>query len=200
MADTFVFMTGLLPLEIRAVGYRQKLPSLSPLPVDGYDLVDTGVLFEGGVWAHFITGWALPNTADCLTVQSGRLVFSDGMVDLWDNHYGYREITAAGVENPNVQFLTFAADGTVSGYGIDSPGRILKTISRARAGILTDGERGELTSPAALGFYTTLICECALASLESGRRDPYGSVVGPPIDAKSFLTDRIGEAAVRYYE
>ncbi|HET6487858.1 MAG TPA: Gfo/Idh/MocA family oxidoreductase, partial [Spirochaetia bacterium] len=74
MVDTFLFITGLRPLEIRAVGYRQKLPSLSPIPVQGYDTVDTSVLFEGGSLAHIITGWALPNTANCLTVQSARLL------------------------------------------------------------------------------------------------------------------------------
>ena len=199
MADTFIYMTGLRPLEVRAVGYRQKLPSLKPVSVDGYDLVDTGVLFEGGVWGHFITGWALPNTADCLTVQSGRMVFSDGMLDLWDNHYGYREITARGVENPNVQFLTFAADGSVSGYGLDSPGRILETIARARSAPLSEQEGDRLRSPYALGFYTTLICECALASLEAGGPEADGAVVGRTVEAKAFLSDRIGSDAARYY-
>jgi len=80
MADTFMYVTRLRPLEVRAIGYRQKLPSLAPVAVDGYDLVETSVLFEGGVSCRIVTGWALPNPADCLTVQSGQLIFSDGMI------------------------------------------------------------------------------------------------------------------------
>ena len=68
MADTFMHITRLRPVEVRAIGYRQKLPSLEPIAVDGYDLVDTSVRFEGGVSCHIVTGWALPDTADCLTV------------------------------------------------------------------------------------------------------------------------------------
>ncbi|MBN1834474.1 MAG: Gfo/Idh/MocA family oxidoreductase, partial [Spirochaetales bacterium] len=49
LADTFMSITRLRPLEVRAVGYRQKLPSLAPIPVNGYDLVDTEVMFEEGV-------------------------------------------------------------------------------------------------------------------------------------------------------
>ncbi len=35
MADTFIHITGRRPLEVRSVGYRQKLPSLSPIAVGG---------------------------------------------------------------------------------------------------------------------------------------------------------------------
>jgi predicted dehydrogenase len=199
MADTFIHITRLRPLEVRAIGYKQKLPSLEPISVDGYDLVDTSVRFEGGVSCHIVTGWALPNTADCLTVQSARFVFSDGMLDLWDDHYGYREVTATSMEQRNVLFRTFAADGTVSGYGMDAPGRIVEAIRRFRAEQLAADRVAELRSPFELGLYTTLVCDCALASLEAGVVEEGGAVVGTPVDAKAFLTDRIGAAADEYY-
>lgn len=199
MADTFIHITRLRPLEVRAIGYRQKLPSLAPIAVDGYDLVETSVLFEGGVSCRILTGWALPNTADCLTVQSGQLIFSDGMVELWQNHYGYREITAAGVENPNVQFRTFEHDGTVSGYGMDCPGRIVENIVRHRGGAIPADELAVLHSPFDLGLYTTLVCECATTSLEAGRRLDTGAVVGTTVDAQKLLRDRIGSGADDYY-
>ena len=198
MADTFMFITGLRPLEVRAVGYSQKLPSLEPIAVDGYDLVDTTVLFETGVICHILTGWSLPNAADCLTVQSGRLVFTDGMVDLWQNQYGYREITAAGIESRNVLFKNFEPGGMVSGYGIDCPGRILENIIRFREGGMEADEQTDLLSPATLGFYTTLLCECALLSLERGSRAE-GVVAGAPVEAKALLVERVGEAAARAY-
>ena len=199
MADTFIYITGLRPIEVRAVGYRQKLPSLMPDAVSGYDLVDTTVLFERGVLCRIVTGWALPNAADCLTVQRGRLIFTDGLVDLWDNHYGYREITASGIDNRNVLFRNFAGDGTVEGYGMDSPGRIIEQIVRHRRGAIGQGELDELLSPFSLGLYTTLVCECAGASLAAGSDEHAGVVVGTPIDARQFLASRIGPGAHEYY-
>ena len=199
MADTFMFITGRRPVEVRAIGYRQKLPSLAPIAVEGYDLVDTWVLFEGGVSCHIVTGWALPNTADCLTVQSGRFIFSDGMLDLWDNHYGYREITASGIENRNVQFMTFERDGMVTGYGMECPGKIIGNILKHRNGELSADELAALRSPFALGLYTTLICECAHASLAAGTHQENGAVIGRAIDARALLSEQIGAAADRYF-
>jgi predicted dehydrogenase len=199
MADTFIHVTGLRPLEVSAVGWRQKLPSLAPIAVKGYDLVDTAVLFEGGALCHIIAGWAMPNTANCLTLQTARLVFSDGMLELWQDHYGYHEVTNRGVEDPNVLFLTFEVDGQVSGFGVDSPGRIIRNMARFRAGSMAAEEREALLSPASLGFYTSLVCECALASLERGQARAEGVVVGAPVDARAHLRECIGEEAAAYY-
>jgi predicted dehydrogenase len=199
MADTFIHLTGRRPLEVRAVGYRQKLPSLAPVAVDGDDLVDTTILFEGGSVCHIVTGWTLPDPADCLTVQSANLVFSDGMLQLWQDHYGYREVTAKGIEERNVLFKTFEQSGLVTGFGMDSPGKIIRDILRFRQGELTEAERTELLSPFTLGFYTTLVCECALESLAKGRALEGGVVAGAPVDARQLLQERIGDAAARYY-
>ncbi len=199
MADTFMYITGLRPLEVRAVGYRQKLPSLEPIAVSGYDLVDTTVMFEHGVTCHIITGWTLPNTADCLTVQTGRLIFTDGMLDLWENHYGFREVTPHGIENRNVLFRNFERDGVVSGYGIDSPGKIIENIGRFRRGEIPDDELESLLSPFALGLFTTLVCDCAHASLASGVEHDRGVVVGAPIETRRFLTEKIGNESNLYF-
>jgi predicted dehydrogenase len=198
MADTFIHITGRRPLEVRSVGYRQKLPSLSPIPVDGYDLVDSTILFEGGSLCHIITGWALPDAADCLTVQSAQLVFSDGMLELWQNHYGYREVTTAGIEERNILFRNFESDQLVTGFGIDSPGRIVDHILRFRRGAMPDAERAALLSPFALGFYTTLVCECAQESLARGSALDGGVVVGATVDARQRLRECLGDAADNY--
>jgi len=199
MADTFIFITGLRPLEVRAVGYRQKLPSLRPIPVAGYDLVDTEVLFEGGSLAHIITGWALPNTANCLTVQSALLLFSEAMLELWQTRYGYHEVTAERIDDRNVLFRNFEPDGRVSGFGMDCPGKIVRNIIRHRSGGMPDDERAALLSPYSLGFYTTLVCECAHASLERGEKSGEGVVVGKKVDARALLAERIGADAGEYY-
>ena len=121
MADTFMYITHLKPLEVRSIGYRQKLPSLSPIAVNGYDLVDTTILFEHGVLTHIITGWALPNTANSLTVQSARLLFSDCMLELWQDRYGYHEVTDRGIDDRNILFRNFEESGLVTGFGMDCP-------------------------------------------------------------------------------
>jgi len=199
MADTFMCITRLKPLEVRAIGYRQKLPSLSPVRVQGYDLVDTTILFEKGVVSHIITGWALPNTANCLTVQTARLLFSDCLLDLWQEHYGYHEITAGGIDDRNILFRNFEENGMVSGYGMDCPGKIIQNILRFRNGEMPAAEREALSSAFSLGFYTTLVCECAHASLQRGASLPEGVVLGVPVEAKSYLRERIGAAAESYY-
>ncbi len=199
MADTFMYITGLRPLEVRATGYRQKLPSLQPVPVQGYDTVDTEVLFEGGPLAHIITGWALPNTANSLTVQSARLLFSDGMLELWQDRYGYHEVTPQGIDDRNILFRTFEETGLVTGFGMDCPGRILQAIARFRSGEMSAPEREALLSPFSLGFYTTLVCECAHESLARGTAGGAGVVLGRSVDARQLLRERIGPAADEYY-
>ena len=199
MADTFMYITRLKPLEVRSIGYRQKLPSLSPIAVNGYDLVDTTILFEHGVLTHIITGWALPNSANSLTVQSARLLFSDCMLELWQDRYGYHEVTDRGIDDRNILFRNFEETGLVTGFGMDCPGKIVKNILRFRNGEIERTELEALFSPFALGFYTTLVCECAHASLAGGRELKEGVVIGTAIDAKDYLRSCIGGAAERYY-
>lgn len=198
MADMFMWITGLKPVSVRAVGYKQKLPSLSPIPVNGYDLVDTEVVFERGAVCHIITGWAIPDTAHATTVQTNRMIFTDGLLDLRVDQTGYHEITASGIEDRNILFRTFETDGMVSGFGMDCPGKILANIGRYRRGEILESELTELLSPMTLGFYTTLVCECAHASLAGGNEDD-GVVFGVPIEAATLLVDRIGRPQAATY-
>lgn len=200
MSDTFIHITGLRPVCVEAVGYKQKLPSLAPISVNGYDLVDTTVDFENGARCHIISGWALPNTASCITMQSGRLVFSDALVDLWQESYSYHEVSADGIHDRNILFLNFEDEG-VSGYGIRCPGEILRRIRDFRAGAMTDEKRKDLASPFALGFYTTLVCECAQVSLDGGETADNGVVRGRKVPCRKHVAGVIGaEAAAAYFQ
>lgn len=181
MADAFMYITELKPREVRAVGYKQKLPSLRPVAVDGYDLVDTEVLFENGATVHFITGWALPNAAHATTVQSARLLGPEGLLDLGLDRPGYHEILADGIYERNPLFRNFESDGTVSGYGISSPGRILRQIRRFRDGELPAAEAAAARTPFALGYYTTVVCEAAHTSLARGEPVAPGVVRGATV-------------------
>jgi predicted dehydrogenase len=193
MADAFMFITGLKPVRVQAVGFQQKLPSLTPVAVHGYDLVDTQVIFDTGAIAHFITGWALPNSAHATAVQSGRLIGSDGLLDLGLDRPGYHEIIEDGIFERNPLFRNFESDGTVSGYGISNPGRIFRQIQRFRNNEMTHAERQELLSPVSLGFYTTVICEAAHLSLDQGHATGPGAVQGKTIDVRELLRQTIGK-------
>ena len=130
MADALMKIINLIPVQVRATGYSQKLPSLKPIAVNGYDLVDTEILFENGGVAHILTGWALPNTAHAITVQSSRMICSEGLIDMGLDTPGLREIHADGLIEVNPLFRNFEKDQSVTGYGISSPGRLYVGSSR----------------------------------------------------------------------
>ncbi len=200
MADAFMTVTELKPVRVKAAGYKQKLPSLKPVPVDGYDLVDTEIIFQNGGICHIITGWALPNTAYSTTVQSARIIGSEGMLDLALDMPGYFEILPDGIFERNPLFRNFEPDGSVSGYGMASPGKILRSIQNFRAGTLPDEIREKMYSPFESGFFTTVVCEAAHLSLDEGRVSENGVVTGAQVDLKSFLLEKIGpEKTTDYY-
>jgi predicted dehydrogenase len=199
MADAFMTITRLKPLEIRATGYKHKLPSLKPLPVNGYDLVDTEIIFENGGVGHIITGWALPNTAHALTVQSARIIGSEGILDLSIDQPGYHEILPDGIFERNPLFRNFEVDGTVSGYGISSPGRIIQTIHRFRDSAPSTEYLRQWHSPFQLGFYTTAVCEAAHHSLAQGDSIHKGVIRGAAISIPQLIEDQLGNTTRTTY-
>jgi hypothetical protein len=121
------------------------------------------------------------------------------MLELWQDRYGYHEVTERGIDDRNILFRNFEEDGLVSGFGMDCPGKIIQNILRFRSGEMLPAEIKSLFSPFSLGFYTTLVCECADASLENGTSLEEGVVLGTTIDARKYLTERIGRSAELYY-
>ena len=192
MADVLMKITGLIPAQVRATGYSHKLPSLKPRPVKGYDLVDTEIVFESGAMAHVITGWALPNTAWSIAVQSGRMICSDGLLDMNVDMPGLREIHADGVIEVNPLFRNFEKSGKVTGYGISNPGRLYQEILAGRNG--SKSENAETL----LDFYTTVIVEAAEHSLNEGKKSGTGATRGEAIDISKFVRGQIGNAAREY--
>jgi predicted dehydrogenase len=199
MADALMKMVGLVPVQVRALGYAHKLPSLQPTAVRGYDLVDTEILFAGGEVAHILTGWALPNTAWSMTVQSARLICSEGLLDLGLDTPGLREIHPEGVFEVNPLFRNFEKDNTVTGYGMSSPGRLYQQILALRNGQMSTAAREAAFSPVALGFFTTLVLEGAERSLAAGQRLPTGATLGTAVDLRALVAQEIGPSALREY-
>ena len=199
MADALMKIVNLIPVQVRATGYSQKLPSLRPIAVKGYDLVDTEIQFETGALAHIITGWALPNTAESITVQSSRIICSDGLIDLGLDTPGLREVHAEGILEVNPLFRNFEKDKTVTGYGISSPGRLYQQILAFRNGNLSAAEREQAFHPMTLGFYTTLVLEGAEKSLAEGTKLPGGVTLGPPVDLRQLAVGQLGPGPSKEY-
>ncbi|MBI5686767.1 MAG: Gfo/Idh/MocA family oxidoreductase [Verrucomicrobia bacterium] len=200
MADALMKIVNLTPVQVRAVGYSQKLPSLKPIAVKGYDLVDTEILFDTGAIAHILTGWALPNSAWSNTVQSSRIICSDGMLDLGLDQPGLREFHPDGIFEVNPLFKNFDKDNSVTGYGIGSPGRLYQQILALRNGKLSAAEREAMNSPITLGFYTTLVLEAAEKSLAEGEKLSTGATIGSTIDLRKLVVEQLGAEAAKQYK
>ena len=199
MADALMQIVKLVPRQVRATGYAQKLSSLKPIPVRGYDLVDTQIVFETGAVSHLLTGWALPNTAWSTTVQSGRLICSEGLLDLDLDKPGLRELHSDGLAEVNPLFRNFETDGSVTGYGIRNPGRLYQQLLAWRNGEMHPSERERLQSPMTLGFYTTLVLEAAERSLAQGQTLATGATLGRTVDLKQLLIEMLGARAAAQY-
>ncbi len=199
MCDALIKIVDLRPVEVRTVGFSHKLPSLSPVAVKGFDLCDTEIIFANGAVAHIITGWHLPNTAHALTVQSSRMVCSEGMFDLNIDTPGLHELHPEGIFEINPLFRNFEKDGTVTGYGISSPGRIFQKFIAHHNGQLTEEIRHQMMNPTALGFYTSLVLQGAEESLAQGKPIAEGVTRGVSIDLKALLVRELGEEALTEY-
>jgi len=199
MCDALLKVVNLKPVKVQATGYRQKLPSLKPIAVNGFDQVDTEIRMENGATAHIITGWHLPNTAHANTVQSSRLICSDGMIDLGLDTPGYHELHPDGIFEVNPLFKNFEKDGLVTGYGISSPGRLYQKFLAARNGTLDAKVRESMLTPIALGFYTTLVLQGAEESLQKGTETAPGVITGPDLDLNALLVRELGEQDAKLY-
>ena len=199
MADALMKIVNLIPVQVRATGYSQKLPSLRPIPVKGYDLVDTEILFETDAQTHIITDWTIPNTTHSVTVQSSRIICSDGLIDLGLDTPGLREAHAEGISEVNPLFRNFEKDKTVTGYGISSPGRLYEQMLAMQNGRLSGPERAAAFHPMTLGFYTTLVLEGAEKSLADGTKLPTGVTLGPAVDLRQLTAHELGPRAAKTY-
>lgn len=199
MADALIKIVNLRPVSVRAVGYSHKLPTLTPVPVKGFDLVDTEILFDNGAVAHIVTGWHLPNTAHALTVQSSRLICSDGMIDLGLDAPGYYELHEERLVQVNPLFKNFEKDGTVTGYGISSPGRFYQKFLAARNGSLDAAVREQMMTASELGFYTTVVLAGAEESLANGETIADGVTAGKSVNLGPLVARDLGAAAAAEY-
>ncbi len=199
MCDALIKIVDLKPIEVKATGFSHKLPSLKPIAVNGYDLVDTEIRFSNGALAHIITGWHLPDTAYATTVQSSRLICSEGMIDLTIDDPGYYELHDEGIFHVNPLFKNFEKDGRVTGYGMTSPGRLYQQILADRNGNLQAKIREQLMTPTALGFYTSTVLEGAELSLQKGAESAPGVTMGTSVDLAELVRKQLGVSVAAEY-
>ena len=76
----------------------------------------------------------------------------------------------------------------MTGYGMGSPGRLNQKILRSANGQISAAEREAVFTPITLGFYTTLVCECAHESLARGKEAAPGVIRRVQVDARSCCT------------
>ena len=161
-------------------------------------MADTEIVFDNGAVAHIFTGWHLPDTAHATTVQNARMICSDGMFDIGLDTPGLHEIHPDGIFEVNPLFKNFEKDGTVTGYGISSPGRIYQKFLANHNGKLDAEVKKQMLTPTALGFYTSLVLEGAEESLKKGTAVD-GVTRGPAIDLKALLVRELGQDALKQY-
>lgn len=199
MADALMHIVQLVPARVRATAYLHKLASLKPIAVHGYDLVDTEIVFASGATAHILTGWALPNSAWSTTVQSARLIGSEGLVDLGLDTPGLRELHADGMAEINPLFRNFGRAQPVTGYGISSPGRLYEQVLARRNGKLSEADWEKALNPMTLGFYSTLVLEGAERSLVNGEKIGGHTISGAMVDLRKLAEEQLGRPAAAEY-
>jgi len=197
MADSFMHIVGLRPIAVRANAWSQKLPSLKPKSVHGYDMCDTEVVFENNGIAHFVTGWHWPNTTPTLSREFTRTICTDGIFEIMHTS-GVWEITHNGIEDPNILFQTTDPDGTVIGFGMSVPGNLLCKFAQRRDGLLSESEIESFYDPITLGFWSSVIVEAANLSLRNGERTENGVTFGEEIKVSSLLDEQLGSEASKY--
>jgi len=200
MIDSLMMVVDLVPEKVKAIGFSQKMPSLSPKPVLGYELIDTSITFENGSIAHIITGWHLPNSAPDLTVQSSRMICTDGWIDLPAESGGFVEIHPEGHLWANPLFRTFEENGNVSGFGISYPGKIFKNILDFRNDKLSDENYEFMLSPFQTGFFTTLVLEGIENSLNHPLSSNNGVTFGSEVDLNDILNKELGPKISKNYQ
>jgi hypothetical protein len=98
----------------------------------------------------------------------------------------------------NPLFKNFEKDGTVTGYGITSPGRLYQKFLAGRNGALADEVRADMMTPTALGFYTSAVLEAAEKSLELGSSIAEGVTQGKVVDLTALVREQLGDDADAY--
>jgi hypothetical protein len=127
------------------------------------------------------------------------MICSQGLFDLGLDTPGYYEIHADGLFQVNPLFKNFEKDGTVTGYGITSPGRLYQKFLANRNDVLADDVRADMMTATALGFYTSAVLEAAERSLELGTPIADGVTQGVTIDVGALVTDQLGSEDAASY-
>ncbi len=201
MLDTLLWIVRKIPERVRARSWSQKLPNLQPKSINGHDMVSLEVDFTDGSSTQIVTGWHLPNAAWAISVGEGKLIFTDGMLEVDGARCGVIDLSHdQGLREPNVLFLNTDSRGTVTGFGVDSPGRLLADMRDWRDGRMSKEEWRRCLDPHQTSFWVAAAVEAGLISLARGESNDKGVVAGVDVEVEAVLNDTIGrQEAQKYY-
>ena len=197
MADSLMQIVPLRPMSVRATGWSRKLPSLSPISVQGYDLCETEVRFENDGVARFVTGWHLPDTAPMVSNERTVTTCTDGRFELLHT-CGYNDLTHDAARDHHVLFQHRDRDGRYAGFGMSVPGEWLRRFRDRRDGTYTV-RAADLLDPFTTGFWSTAIVEAAHESLRRGTTTDRGTSFGVCVDVPELLKNRLGADGEAYF-
>ena len=197
--DLLRFLTGLEPVEVRAVGHRQVLAKRG---IPTWDSVKADFIFTGGATMSFLVAWHLPDTLPNFTKQGVYLQCTEGELTIDTMNRGYYEVTPKEYRCINPMYTRRTPAG-VQGYAHESIGEALREFKRLKdAGEKRDAlyETLEKDDPTTLdGLVATLMAQATHLSLDEGENLGDGQVrIGAPVKLKDLLADHLGPAAKAY--
>ncbi|HOX37621.1 MAG TPA: Gfo/Idh/MocA family oxidoreductase [Candidatus Brocadiia bacterium] len=195
--DLIRFVTGKLPVEVRASSYRDAVKARG---VDTPDAVKADFIFDNGAAISFYLGWNLPDSVPSLTTQGFYLQFSGGDVLVDSSNRGFYESTPEKYSRVNPMFLRDTPKGK-AGYGVESIGEALAGFHEMKTGdrdaVYAILEREEPSGVG--GFYATLMGQAIDLSLSLGRAMRDGHVtVGSIVDLNEIMKTELGDAAEEF--
>ncbi len=194
--DLIRFITGLEPIQIRATGYKQVLPSMG---VNTFDAIKSDIIFNNGGAISFYLSWNLPEGAPSFTTQGLYLQFEYGDLKIDTRDRGMYELSKEGYKTVNPMYTRHTPRG-FAGYAHESIGEALRTFLELKAQNRKNYDKlaSKIKSDYD-GFYATLMAEVTHKSLESGQKLADDKVfIGKIIDTNEYITQTLGDRGKDY--
>ncbi len=175
--DLLCFLTGGVPVEVRATGYRHVLAARG---IRTYDAVKADFVFADGAAVSVATSWNLPDAAPFVTRQGVYLQCATGDLEVDSSRRGFAATAEAGYRFVNPMFLRQTPRG-YAGYGVESIGEALRVfLARARGESGVPAQAAHFAT-AREGLTATLMAEGVDLSLARGRKEEYADVGAPVV-------------------
>jgi predicted dehydrogenase len=199
--DLVCWVTGLKPVQVRAVGHKKVLASKG---IDTFDSIKADFIFSNGATISFLNAWHLPDTLPAITKQGLYLQCTEGELTIDTMDRGFWEVTPQEILYINSMFTRRTENG-YKGYGHESIGEILAEFRKLKIA-QTQSQRDavykelEAREPSGKGgFYATLMAQAVHRSLDEGDVKKAGQIyIGKQLDLNDLLKEELGKRASQY--